>query len=226
MKLSNETVSLLKNFASINPNLVFNEGNQIKTISVAKNILATATISETIPKKFGIYDLNEFLSVVNLFDEPELSFGDASCLIKSDTSNVNYFYADPSVLTTPSKDITMPKTEITFRLTEADLNALRRAASTLGVQSVVICGEEGESGITIKVTDQSNSTSNSYQLNLSGGITRPDTSFQMVFNIGNFKFASGDYDVALSSKLISNFKHTSGNLEYWVALEKPSVFNA
>lgn len=227
MQLSENTISVLKNFSSINPNLVFKEGNQVKTISVAKNILATATITETIPKEFGIYDLNEFLSVVGLFDTPELVFTDSSVKIKDGGQSVNYFFSALENLTTPSKDITMPKCEIEFNLTESDLNKLRKAAATLGVSEVAVCGDEGGSGITIKVSDTKNATSNSFELNISSGdVVRPANSFQMVFNIGNFKFAAGDYRAKLSSKLISNFKNTNNNIEYWVALEKSSVFNA
>lgn len=227
MQLSENTISVLKNFSSINPNLVFKEGNQVKTISVAKNILATATITETIPKEFGIYDLNEFLSVVGLFDTPELVFTDSSVKIKDGGQSVNYFFSALENLTTPSKDITMPNCEIEFTMTESDLNKLRKAAATLGVSEVAVCGDEGGSGIVIKVSDTKNATSNTFELNISSGdVVRPSNAFQMVFNIGNFKFAAGDYRAKLSSKLISNFKNTNNNIEYWVALEKSSVFNA
>ena len=227
MQLSENTISVLKNFSTINPNLVFKQGNQVKTISVAKNILATATINETIPKEFGIYDLNEFLSVVGLFDNPSLVFTDSSVKINDGGQSVNYFFSALENLTTPSKDITMPNCEIEFTLTESDLNKIRKAAATLGVSEVGICGEEGGSGITIKVSDTKNATSNSFELNISSGdVVRPANAFQMIFNIGNFKFAAGDYRAKLSSKLISNFKNTNNNIEYWVALEKSSVFNA
>jgi gp45 sliding clamp, C terminal len=226
MQLSENTISVLKNFSSINPNLVFRQGNQVKTISVAKNILATATIAETIPKEFGVYDLNEFLSVIGLFEDPNLSFGDSSVKITDGRQSVNYWFSALENLTTPSKDITMPKCEIEFTLTEVDLNKLRKAAATLGVSEVMVCGDEGGDDLTVKVSDTKNSTSNTFQLNISGDVRRPSSTFQMVFNIGNFKFASGDYRVGLSSKLISNFKNTSTQIEYWVALEKSSVFNA
>lgn len=227
MQLSENTVAVLKNFSSINPNLVFKAGNQVKTISVAKNILASATITETIPQEFGIYDLNEFLSVVGLFDNPELVFTESSVKIREDGQSVNYYFSALENLTSPSKDITMPKCEIEFTMTESDLNRLRKAAATLGVSEVAVCGDEGGTGITIKVSDTKNATSNSFELNISSGdVVRPSNPFSMIFNIGNFKFAAGDYRASLSSKLISNFKNTNGNIEYWVALEKSSVFNA
>ena len=227
MQLSDNTLSVLKNFSSINPNLVFKQGNQLKTISVAKNILAAATISETIPQDFGIYDLNEFLSVVGLFDSPSLIFTDKSVKIKEGEQTLNYYFSPLENLTSPSKDITMPQCEIEFTLTDSDLSKLRRAASTLGVSEVSVCNGESGSGIVVKVSDTKSATSNTFELYInSGDVVRPDHQFQMVFTIGNFKFAQGDYRVKLSSKLISNFKHVGGDLEYWVALEKSSVFNA
>ena len=226
MKLSDNTLNILKNFSTINPNLVFKEGNQLKTISVAKNILATATIDETIPSEFGIYDLPEFLSVIGLIEDAELVIGDTSAKIRGDGDSLNYFFSDVSNLTTPQKDITMPKCEIEFDLTEVSLGKLRRAASTLGVSEVLVVGEENGVGISIQVVDTKNPTSNSYQLDLpTETVVRPSNEFKMVFNIGNFKFASGDYRGKLSSKLISNFSNTNGKLEYWVALEKSSTFN-
>lgn len=229
MQLSENTFGILKNFSGINPNLVFKQGNQLKTISVAKNILATATISETIPQEFGIYDLNEFLSVVGMFENPNLDFVNTSALKVRDASgaqSVNYFFSDVSNLTAPSKDITMPQCEIEFDLTDAQLNTLRKAASTLGVSDVVI-SKDATGDIVIKVTDTKNPTSNSFDLELGGANAVVNaTEFSMVFTIGNFKFTSGDYRVKLSSKLISHFQNKTTPIEYWVALEKSSTFTA
>jgi hypothetical protein len=230
MQLSENTFGILKNFSGINPNLVFKQGNQLKTISVAKNILATATITETIPQEFGIYDLNEFLSVVGMFDTPNLEFMNSSTMKVRDTSgtqSINYFFSDVTNLTAPSKDITMPVCEIEFDLSEVQLNALRKAAATLGVSDVVVSkNDAGE--VAMKVTDTKNPTSNSFELELGAAANAVvnASDFQMVFTIGNFKFASGDYRVKLSSKLISHFKNKKTPIEYWVALEKSSTFTA
>lgn len=225
MKLGNETLSVLKNFAAINSNLVIQPGDKIKTISEAKNILATATVSEGFDVGFGIYDLNEFLSVVGMFDAPELAVADdnTSAVIKQDKRSVKYFFSDPSILTSPAKDIQLPSVDVTFTLTQDDMNGLRKASSALGVTDVVVIGKEGESGVTVTVTDERDATANSYDLEL-GECTRPEEAFKIVFNIGNFKFVQGDYFVEVSSRLISHFKNTSNPIEYWVALEKTSKF--
>ena len=225
MKLGNETLSVLKNFAAINSNLVIQPGDKIKTISEAKNILATATVSEAFDVGFGIYDLNEFLSVVGMFDAPEFAVADdnSSAVIKQDRRSVKYFFSDPSILTSPAKDIQLPSVDVTFTLTQDDMNSLRKASSALGVTDVVIVGKEGETGVTVKVTDERDATANSFEIEL-GECTRTAEAFKLVFNIGNFKFIAGDYFVEVSNKLISHFKNTNNPVEYWVALEKTSKF--
>ena len=156
MKLSDQSVAVLKNFASINSNIVFRTGNTIKTMAEAKNVLAKATVTEVFPdQEFGIYDLNEFLGVVGMFTQPELKFTDdmKSVSIVEDKRSVKYFFSDPSILTSPSKDVSMPSTEVSFTLTAEDLTTLRKAASTLGVSDVVITGEEDSTTAKVMVTD-------------------------------------------------------------------------
>jgi hypothetical protein len=225
MKLSTNTLTILKNFSGINSNLVIRPGNVIKTMSEAKNIMATATIEEQFPNEFGIYDLNEFLSVTGMFDNPELKFSDdmKSVSIVDGKRSVKYFFSDISILTTPSKDITMPPTELKFTLTGDDMNTLRKAAAALGVTDVVITAEEGSGPVKVLVTDIKDSTSNAFSIELSD-VERPTESFSFIFNISNFKVLAGDYNVAISSKLISHFKSTSASVEYYIALEKSSAF--
>ena len=225
MKLSNDTQATLKNFAAINSNLVVSQGNTIRTISEAKNILARATVSEQFDTSFGVYDLNEFLGVMSMFDDPDVVINDdaAFATVKQDRRSVKYFFSDPSILTAPAKDIELPTTDVTFNLSQDDMNSIRKAASTLGVTDLVVTAEEGGTGLTLLVTDVKDPTSNSFNIELSE-CTRPSEPFKFVFNIANFKFVNGDYHVAISSKLISHFKNTSTPVEYWVALEKNSTF--
>jgi hypothetical protein len=229
MKLSTQTLGVLKNFASINPNVVVNQGNVIKTIAEAKNILATATVSETFPMKFGLYDLNNFLGAVGMYDEVELSFAeDGNSVILNGTSDgvassLVYHFSDTAILTTPQKDITMPECEIVFDLTDSQLNQLRKASSALGVSEVVVVGEEDGSDITVRVTDIADATSNKFDLKVTP-TKRPEGSFNLVYNIANFKFLPGGMTVSISSKLISQFENADAGVSYWVALEKSSKF--
>ena len=225
MKLSQDTLNVLKNFGTINSNLVFRPGMPLATMSEAKTIMASATIEETFPHVFGVYDINELLSVMSMFDDPELKFAEDmnSVSIVQGKRSVKYFFANPEHLTSPSKSITMPSVDLSFSLSADDLNALRKASSALGATDVVVYADEGDGPVCAKVTDIKDATSNSFDIELEN-VTRPTESFSFVFNINNFKVISGDYNVSISSKLISQFKHTSLAVEYFIALEKSSVF--
>lgn len=226
MKLSSDTLAVLKNFASINSNIVFRGGSTVKTMSEAKNILASATVAEDFPSLFGIYDLNEFLGVMSMFDSPELDFSNVEgghVLIVEGGRSVKYFFSDPEILTSPTKDIQMPSPEVTFVLSDDDLTAIRRAASTMSVSDVVI-ESDGSGGLHATVTDTSDATSNSFSIKIDPTQLPDGIPFRFVYNVSNFKMMSGvDYTVEVSSKLISHLKG-SNNIEYWVALEKSSTF--
>lgn len=224
MNLSNETLAVLKNFASIQPNVVFRAGQELKTIAEAKNIVAKATITETIPQDFGIYDLNDFLSSMSLFSTPSFAFAadGKSATISEGKSSLTYFFSDESSLTFPQKDVAMPAIDVTFTLTADVLKALQRATSLLSVSTVSV--EDAGSGIVVRVKDPKNSTSNSFGTEVDGNPN--GHSFKFHFDIGNFKLLPGDYEVNISGKLISHFKHKTMPIEYWIALEKTSTYEA
>jgi len=225
MQLSSETLGVLKNFASINSNIVFRGGTTIKTMSEAKNILASANVTEEFPSDVGIYDLNEFLGVISMFDEPELDFQNNYVRVGESGRAVQYFFSDPSILTSPSKDIQMPDPEVKFTLSESELATIRKASSTLSVSDLVIENdtESGDGSLSATVTDLADSTSNSFSLNLTS-TQLPDAPFRFVFNVANFKIVPGDYRVDVSSKLISQLTNQNADINYWIALEKSSTF--
>jgi hypothetical protein len=224
MNLSNETLTLLKSFATIQPNIVFKAGQEVKTIAEAKNIVAKATISETIPQDLGIYDLNDFLSSMSLFTSPSMSFSDdgKSATLSEGKSSLTYFFSDESSLTYPQKDVAMPATDVSFVLTADTLANLRKATSLLSVSTVSV--EDAGTGIVVRVKDPKNSTSNSYGTEVEG--SNGGHTFKFHFDISNFKILPGDYDVNISGKLISHFKHKTLPIEYWIALEKSSTYEA
>lgn len=221
MKLNDFTISVLKNFAGINSNLVINSGPVIKTMSESKTIMAVANISESISGPIGIYDLNEFLGMINMFDDADIVISSDMkyATVSEGNRSVKYFFSEPSILTTPQKDIVMPPCEITFTLTTNDMASIRKASSALGVSDIVI--DSTSDKIVIRVTNVADATSNSFEIstNVESAIKA-----KCVFNIANFKFIVDDYDVSISSRLISNFKAKNNPIEYWVALEKTSTF--
>ena len=220
--LSEDTINVLKNFATINPNLVFTPGQKVKTISEAKTIMAHADIIEDMPKEFGVYDLNEFLSVYNLVEQPSLEFEDKSVLINGANNQVvRYFFSETEILTTPQKDIQMPDAELGFTLTDEILNQIRKAAAVLGHTELSLKGDNGV--ITASVVDTKDNTSNSFSYELDRDNACVE-SFNFIVSIPNLKLLPGDYFVSISSKLISNWTNNNYPIEYFVALEKNSSF--
>ena len=221
MKLSNNTISVLKNFASINQNLVIKEGNEITTMSAMKNIVAKAEVEETFTKEVAIYDLNEFLAALSLFTNPILTFNDGFVMITEENSNkgtsLKYFYSDPSVVTSPSKTITMPSTEVTFRLSDADLNKVQKAAGVIGAPDLVLEKTDNRTQLTVK--DKKNDTANNYSIDID---VKSEGKYNFYFKTENLKVLPGTYDVEISSKNISHFKN--GKTEYWIALEPESKY--
>jgi hypothetical protein len=223
MELSDRTLAVLKNFANINSNIVFREGNELKTISVAKNILAKATLDESIPQEFGVYDLNEFLNVLSLVENPSLRFED-NCVVVSDSTGLRgnrYFFSDIDMLSAPSKDVIMPEPEVKFTLDTDTLSRIKRAASVLGHDSISITPDGGS--IKLTVVDNEDATSNSF-FSLVEGEFQEGVDFNFVLNVNNLKVVNEDFDVGISSKLISNFKSKQSEIEYFIALEKSSTF--
>jgi hypothetical protein len=224
MQLNENTMAVLKNFASIQPNIVLHEGNTVKTIAEAKNVMAVATLDQTFTSTVGIYNLDEFLAVLGLVDTPELKFGDDFVTVSDSTgrSSVKYFYSDQSILTSPAKDIPMPEAEVKFTLDLATLNKVRRAAGALGHEKMTITANDGS--IKLSVVDNTDATSNAFSITVPGSYETED--FTFVMNIANLKLIDGDYDVSVSSRLISEFKNASTDVVYYIALEKSSTYGA
>ena len=224
MKLSEHTTSVLKNFASINQNLVIKEGKTISTMSAMKNIVAKAEVDEDFPREIAIYDLDELLAALALFTNPVLDFSENFVMITEEGKTGNslkYFYSDPSVVTTPSSEITMPKTEVNFSLDSSDLSKVQRAASVIGSPDLVL--ENNGVGSYLTVKDKKNDTANNYSLDVD---VEGQGDYNFYFKVENLKLMPLTYDVKVSSKNISHFKsQTSNAVEYWIALEPESSYS-
>ena len=226
MKLSEHTISVLKNFASINQNLVIKEGSELQTMSAMKNIVARSGVEENFPKEMAIYDLNEFLAALSLFSSPVLEFDDQYVTIKEEsnpTNSLKYFYSDPSVVQSPSKTITMPSEDITFELSSGDLSKMKRASSVIGAPDMVLENTDEPFKSILNAIDKKNDTANNYSLDIS---TNGDGQFKFYFKVENLKLMDGSYDVSVSSRNISNFKSKNSDVEYWIALEPESTYSA
>ena len=224
MKLNQTTQDILKNFSEINTNILIKPGSELNTISTMKNILAKATINENFDKEFGVYDLNEFLSVVSSLDKPELTLQEKHMTISAEgsRSKVKYFYSDPSVIVSPTKEVNMPESDVTFTLSESNLVQLRKMAAILSSPDLALVGTKG-GDVVLKVCDKKNDTSNKFDIVVGENAT---ANYTFYFKVENLKMISGDYDVAVSSRSIAHFTNTKLPIQYWIALEPDSVFDA
>jgi len=218
MKLSNETISVLKNFSTINANLMVKAGSSISTMSAMKNIVAKAGVTEEFPSDFAIYDLNEFLSQLSLFGKPDLEFDkDFVTITEEGTSDrLVYWFSDPSVVTTPAKDPSLHSPELVFNLSSETLDRITKAGAVVGVPDMSLSGGK------LAVTDKKNSTANVFETSLDVGDV--DAEYKFWFKVENLKLIPGAYDVEVSSKKISHFTNTKLGVQYWIALEPESSF--
>jgi hypothetical protein len=225
MQLSDRTMLVLKNYATINPNIVINEGKVLNTVSVARNVFSKTSIEESFPVGFGIYDLNEFLGVLSLVDKPNLKFEKDYVVVGDSTgrSRIKYFFSDPDLLTAPSKDIIMPESEVKFTLDNDTLNRIKRAAQTLGHTQISITPSNG--AIQISVVDSKDSTCNTFSIDVDGSYPA-GVDFNLILNVSNLKIVNEDFDVSISKKLITRFSSKQSEIEYFIALEKSSTYGA
>ena len=222
MKLSDSTVNLLKNFSSINQSILFKEGSKLRTISVMKNILAEATVTEEFMKDFGIYDLNQFLNGLSLHSSPELDFAnDGYVMIREGRSRSKYFFADPNVIVTPpDKEITLPSEDVCFEVSTEQLDKLLKAAAVYQLPDLSAVGDNGV--VKLVVRDKKNDTSNDFAI----VVGETDSEFSFNFKVENIKVLPGTYDVVVSQKLLSRFTSKNHDLTYFIALEPDSTFVA
>ena len=220
MKLSEKTLTLLKNFSNINQSILFKQGSSLRTISVMKNILAEATIDEDLPTDFGIYDLGQFLNGLALHNRPELDFqNEGYVYIKEGKMRSKYFFADPKVIVTPpEKEITLPSEDVSFTLSTDQLDKLLKAAGIYQLPDLTVVGRNGV--VKIQVRDRKNDTSNDFAIT----VGETDSTFSFNFKVENIKILPGTYDVVVSKKLLSRFTSQNYDLKYYIALEPDSTF--
>ena len=220
MKLSDKTLTLLKNFSSINQSILFKKGSSLKTISVMKNILAEATIEEDLPTDFGIYDLNQFLNGLGLHHDPDLDFeNQGHVVIREGRSRTKYFFADPQVIVTPpEKEINLASEDVSFELSTSHLDKLLKAAAIYQLTDLAVVGGDGV--VKIVVRDKKNDTSNDFSI----VVGETESTFSFNFKVENIKILPGTYDVVVSRNLLSRFTCRDYDLKYFIALEPDSSF--
>lgn len=216
MRLSKDTYNILKNFAAINSNILIQPGNILKTVSAGKNIYVEAKVAEDFDVEVPIWDLNKFLGVISMFNNPDLEFHETHVVVTNGRSSVTYYYSEPSLLTVPTRQLKMPSTKVSFDLDEHDLAEILKAASILQVSDLKMIGGEGK--FRIMVDDSSQSTANNFEIVLDENYTGSD--FEGTINVSEIKFIPGSYTVELTDTVISKFKHKTLDLSYYIAIKR------
>lgn len=219
MFISQETLSILKNFSTINQNILIKEGSSLRTLSSMKDLLGEATVTETFQRDVPIYDLSQFLNCLSLIPGAEVNLLEDYIEITDGSNSINYRYAEPSVIQTPpDKELTLPSEDVSFVLKQEDLETLKKAAAVLQIPDVSVRGD-GEK-IQVVVSDKKNSGSNVYQIE----VGECGQEFEFTFKVESLKIISGDYDVVISSQMLSRFQHRSSNIVYFIAIDPTNSF--
>lgn len=214
MKISGETLSILKNFSRINPSILFTPGQRVRTISPAKTIMAEATLSETFDCRAGIYDLNRFIGQVSFMEDPDVIFGEDSATIRSGESVFTYFYAaEAMIVVPPEKNIVIPSVEAVVQLAAADLDRVSKAADLHSLPDITFVAEGGT--VHLMTGDTKNASSNTFKTRIASDLDCQD--FSMTIKKENLNLLSADYTVTLSSGGMAHFK--SEKVQYWIATE-------
>jgi len=219
LKISAETINILKNYSSISQSIQFKAGSVIKTKSNAGECYASATVKEEFPVDFAIFELCRFLNVMSLFNDPELDFesGDAGSVLIGDGKNsVRYVFADPSLIKGANyeKKVKLPPVMASFELKQEQLAKLQKGAAVLGMPTVTILAKDGN--LTVSAHDKKNDSSDKFNLSL-GTVDSPD--FKADIKLETLRFIPGDYQVDITEQIICQFKHSTMDLIYLVAAE-------
>lgn len=223
MKLSKETMDLLKNFSTINPSIAISAGDSLSTMSNCKNSIAFSQVKETFPQDCAFYDLPEFLSVLDLFEEPELDFKENKVNIKSGNSKCTYVYCERNLIEYPKKSVSMPPVVVEFKVTEAQISKLLKASATLGLGYIKVSKESESNKILCSVVDIKDPSSNSFELNV--GEEESSAQYAYYINTNHLHLQKSDYTIKFAAQPISMFQ-SKDQVEYFVALEKQSSYTA
>lgn len=215
MKFSEQTLSVLKNFATINSGVVLNKGRVQKTISPEKSILVEATLEDDIPTQFGIYDLNQFLGILTTLKNPEVTFSGETVTLSDGELVISYRACSPNlIITPPDKELVLKDITTSFSLPNATSAKLIKVASMINLPNLSVIGKNAE--LLLKIHEKSNDTSNDGVQKI-GDYAGKD--FTATFKTDNLKLLPDDYNVEVQAGAFAKFENTAGNLKYFIALE-------
>jgi hypothetical protein len=215
MKLSENTLAVLKNFASINSGVVLGAGKAQRTISPEKSILVEATLDDDIPTQFGIYDLNQFLGNLTTLRNPELTFSKEGVVLDDGELSFEYRACSANlIITPPEKELVLKSVDVTFSLPNDTLQKLLKVATMNGLPNLSVVGKNGE--LLLKIHERANDTSNSGTIKI-GEYAGQD--FTASFKTDNLKLLPNDYNVEIQKGAFAKFENAAKTLKYFIALE-------
>lgn len=212
MKFTQKTIQVLKNFATINQGILFKKGNILSTVSTGYTIIGHATLDQEIEKDFAIYDLNRFLGALSLFSDPDIQLHEGYLTIKDAGKELNYTFADPSVILAPRDDVKLPNVAATLKVSASVLSDITKALSVMGLPELAFVGD-GEN-ISVQAVNSKDPTSDVFKITNLGAT---ENTFKAIFKIENMKIIPGEYEVSIAKKGISYFK--GADIEYYIAIE-------
>lgn len=218
MKFDDNMITILKNYVDINPSLLIENGNVLRTMSPAKSIVAKSMVPVVFPKRIAIYDLKKFIDSIQLFKEPDITFNDNHLVISKDNVSVNFTYSDEDLIIKPiDKELVLPSIDVEFDITEDQLKTFFKAINSLKLDKVFITGDG--SNVYVQAGNNTSGPSMIYSIKMS----ETDKVFRFVFNVENLKIINQNYHVQISKSRISYFK--SNMVEYYIAVSNESTFS-
>ena len=215
MKLSENTLAVLKNFAAINSGVVLNSGKTQKTISPEKSILVEATIDDDIPTQFGIYDLNQFLGNLTTLRNPELTFNKDAVTLDDGELSFDYRACSANlIITPPEKELVLKSVDVKFSLPNDTLQKLIKVATMNSLPNLSVVGKNGQ--LLLKIHERANDTSNTGTIKI-GEYAGQD--FTASFKTDNLKLLPNDYTVEIQKGDFAKFEDAAKTMKYFIALE-------
>lgn len=226
MKLSKQTIAILKSMAGINSNIHVLPGNELVCVSPGKNIMFNAHVEEDFQTEFAIWDLTQFLGTHSLFSDPEIEFGNGSLRMKSGRQFCEYHYADPRLVEgcRPPKTLNLPPVKVVFELSQQELSDILRASAVLQLPNLLITNDGDKVKVIAHDKEKPNST-NKFEVEVTPTDMDVNSDFKIHIRAENLKVLPGDYEISVCEKLAILLNHKNIDANYTLAVDNDSVYS-
>ena len=218
MKISHETLKVLKSFAHIRPGLCVERGYNISTINPEENLVAILKTEEEWPIAFNLYDLGSFLNTVSLFDDPDIILHDTHLFIQDSNTECKYYFSNRELLGLPKNGIIVPDIDNSiaqYTISQNERDKLFKAAAALGADILTISSDND----MIRMSVSRDNNDNNFTI-LIKDADYVNAKFEAVCNMQYMKFLGGDYVVNINRDkvILAEWNHTEMDLTYYVGM--------